>query len=174
MKIVKIVNGYLEENCYIIHDYKHALIVDPGSDKDKVISKIKELELDVVGFLITHYHFDHVEVLDELKKIYNVPVFNYKSKKKNNIANFEFEVIKNFGHTLDSVSFLFEKEKVMFTGDFVFKETIGNYDKENEELMYRSLKKFIKYDKDILIYPGHGDISSIYYEIENNQFLRGL
>ena len=174
MKIEKIVNGYLEENCYIVHNNKNALIVDPGSDKNKVIKKINELNVNVVGFLITHYHFDHVEVLDELNQLYNTKIYDYKSNKRIKIYDFENEIIRNYGHTLDSVSFLFKKEKIMFTGDFVFRETIGNYEFENEEIMFSSLREFIKLDKNIVIYPGHGEKSSVGHEIENSLYLRNL
>ena len=74
---------------------------------------------------------------------------------------------------MDSISFLFEKDKVMFTGDFVFKETIGNYDMKNENIMISSLKKFKLLNKDIIIYPGHGDKTSVDYELKNNPYLRG-
>ena len=174
MKIERIINGYLEENSYIIHNNKDALIIDPGSEQDKIINKINELNVNVIGILVTHYHFDHVLVLDEINKIYNVKIYDYKSNKDITIKDFKFKIISNYGHTMDSVSFYFDKYKVMFTGDFVFKDTIGNYDIENEEIMYSSLKEFVKLDKDIKIYPGHGQSSSIGYEIEHNPYLRGI
>ena len=175
MNINCIVNGSLYENCYIINDKdKNALIIDPGSELDKIIDFINNNQLNVVGILITHYHFDHVTILDDVIKIYKCPVVDYKSKLNNKIHHFNFSVIKNYGHTMDSVSFLFKKYKVMFTGDFVFKGSIGNYPYENENMMYNSLKEFIKMDDNIVIYPGHGDKSSIKEEKEYNYFLRGL
>ena len=60
MNVICIVNGDLEENCYIIHNNKYALIVDPGSEEDKIYKVINDLNLKVKGILITHYHFDHV------------------------------------------------------------------------------------------------------------------
>ena len=174
MKVDKIINGYLEENCYIIHNNKNALIVDPGSELNKIIDFINKEHLNVVGILITHYHFDHVEVLEALNKIYKVKIYDYNSNSKISINGFNFEIIKNYGHTLDSVSFYFRENKIMFTGDFVFKETIGNYENENEDIMISSLKEFVKLDKDIIIYPGHGEQSSIQYEIKHNPYLRGI
>ena len=173
MNVLCVVNGYLEENCYIIHNNKKALIIDPGSDGEKIVSLIDSLGLSVVGVLITHYHFDHIGALDYIKNKYkDIVLVDYKNRNK--IPGFDFEIIENFGHTLDSVSYYFKKDKIMFTGDFVFKETIGNYNDEDEEIMYESLKKFILMDKDITIYPGHGEKSSIGYEIKNNPYLRGI
>ena len=173
LNVLCVVNGYLEENCYIIHNNKYALIVDPGSEENKIIKCIEDNNLEVVGILITHYHFDHVGALDELKNKYKVNIVDYKNRI-NKIKNFEFEIIENYGHTLDSVSYYFKKDKVLFCGDFVFKDTIGNYEEKNEYLMFDSLEKFKKLDKDIVVYPGHGEKTTVGYEIENNPFLRGI
>ena len=173
LKVLCIVNGDLEENCYIVHNNKKALIIDPGSEGEKIVIIISELKLDVVGILITHHHFDHVGALEYVKLKYKDAIY-VDCNNRNNITDFKFKVIENFGHTMDSVSYYFESEKIMFTGDFVFKGTIGNYDYFNEDVMYESLKRFSKMDKDIIIYPGHGDKSSVGYEIKNNPFLRGI
>ncbi len=173
LKVLCIVNGDLEENCYIIHNNKEALIVDPGSEEDKIFKVIDELKLKVVGILVTHYHFDHVTCLEAVNNKYKVEIIDYKNRKEK-ISSFEFKVIENYGHTMDSVSFYFEKEKIMFTGDFVFNGSIGKYDFENSSIMYKSLKRFCKFDNDITIYPGHGPSSMIGYEKENNYFLRGI
>ena len=109
LEVECIVNGILEENCYIIHDNKNALIVDPGSQGIKIINKINELKVSVKAILITHYHFDHTGALEEMKNHYNVDVIDFENKKNN--SGFEFKIIENFGHTLDSVSYLFEKDK---------------------------------------------------------------
>ena len=172
LNIICIINGELEENCYIIHNKKDALIVDPGSEEDKIYKAIDELKLTVKGILVTHYHFDHVLCLDKVKDKYKVDIIDYKNR--NNISEFNYEIIENYGHTMDSVSFYFKKEKVMFTGDFVFMGSIGKYDFDNEEIMYESLKRFCKLDDDIVIYPGHGPSSTIGYEKDNNYFLRGI
>ena len=175
LKVLCIVNGYLEENCYIIHNGKSALIVDPGSESEKIINEIDKHKLNVVGILITHYHFDHIGALEDIKNKYNISdVIDYKSNKKVKIDDFKFEIIENYGHTMDSVSFYFRKEKIMFTGDFVFYGSIGKYDEENEYIMFDNLKKFKSFDDDIIIYPGHGPSSNIGYEKKYNYFLRGL
>lgn len=172
LNIICIINGELEENCYIIHNKKDALIVDPGSEEDKIYKVIDDLKVNVKGILVTHYHFDHVLCLENVKDKYKVDIIDYKNR--NNISGFNYEIIENYGHTMDSVSFYFRKEKIMFTGDFVFMGSIGKYDYDNEEIMYDSLKRFCKLDDDIVIYPGHGPSSTIGYEKDNNYFLRGI
>ena len=169
LKVEVVVNGYLEENCYIVHNDKNALIVDPGSESEKIIDKVNKLNVNVVGILITHYHFDHIGALEDIKKEYNITdVIDYKSDKEIKIKDFQFEIIDNYGHTMDSVSFYFKKDKIMFTGDFVFYGSIGRYDDEDEYIMFESLKKFILLPDDIIIYPGHGPSSNTGYEKRYN------
>ncbi len=170
MKIKTIITGYLEENCYILIQDNNCLIVDPGDNYKEILNEVSNYNLK--GILITHYHFDHVLCLDDVLKEYNVEVVDYKNRNK--ISPFIFEISENYGHTMDSVSFYFRKEKIMFTGDFVFKDSIGKYDYYNENIMYESLKRFCTLDDDIVIYPGHGESFTIGYEKENNYFLRGI
>ena len=63
----------------------------------------------------------------------------------------------------------------MFTGDFLFKGTIGRTDFYNSdtELMLESLKKIITYN-DIKIYTGHGDMTTLEQEKEENPYLKKL
>lgn len=168
LEIIRVVNGYLEENCYIIHNNEYALIIDPGSESDRIIKEVKKRNLNVLGILITHYHFDHIGALDDIKNEFNVDVIN------NKIKCFDFEIIKNPGHTEDSVSYYFKKDNILFSGDFVFKETIGNYSFDMENVMIDSLIEFKKLPKNVKVYPGHGEDTTVGYELENNPFLKGI
>ena len=56
----------------------------------------------------------------------------------------------------------------LFTGDFIFKGTIGRFDfpNSNATLMKRSLNKILQWKKDFHIYPGHGDKTTLKSEIQ--------
>ena len=84
-----------------------------------------------------------------------------------------FKVISTSFHTNGSVSFLSEKENALFTGDTLFKGSIGRTDlpKGNERLISSSLKKLLKLDDNLKIYPGHGDETTLKKEKENNIYL---
>jgi len=172
MKIDKVEVGVLAENCYSISIDNKCLVIDPGDEKDKIIDLIGNKEL--LGILITHHHFDHVGALEEIKNKYKVEVYDYNnlSEKEYNIGPFIFKVIFNPGHTTDSISFYFEKEKVMFVGDFVFYNTVGRCDLEggNFNKMQESIKKLCEIKEDIILYPGHGIKTTLSYEKEHNPF----
>ena len=164
--------GSLDENCYILEIQGKQLVIDPGSEYPKIKKELKE----VLGVLITHHHFDHVGALDELEKEYPVPVYTYENliEKKYKIGPFSFQVIFTPGHTEDSISFYFPKEKILFTGDFLFRETIGRWDFEGGsfETLQKSIKKIKTYNDDIKVYPGHGPSTYLGWEKQENPYFR--
>ena len=158
MTIKRIITGFLRENCYIISDKQKAIVIDPGADAKLILDACKDL--DIVEVLVTHHHFDHIGALPEVLSKYNL---NENSKSK----YFNYEVINTPGHTGDSKSFYFKDYNVMFTGDFIFKGTIGRTDLPTGSIhdMKESLELISKYPKDTIIYPGHGNASTIGDEI---------
>ncbi len=173
--VIRVVTGFLKENCYIIHNGIDCLVVDPGSDQEKILTEINKKGLKVKGILITHYHFDHVGCLEAFKEIYpTAKIVDYKTKGDVKINTFEFKVIETYGHTMDSVSFYFDKNDILFTGDFVFKGTIGNFEEDNESNMFNSLKIFKYMSTNVKIYPGHDEETTVEAELKNNPFLKGI
>lgn len=170
MKIDRIKVGYLRTNCYLIEQNNETLIIDPGDEYDKIKEFIKDKNL--IGILLTHNHFDHTGCINDLINDYNISLYDNKSLREgiNNISTFNFEVIKTYGHTMDSITFYFKEDKVMFTGDFLFYDTIGRCDLEESNIdeMKKSIDKIKKYSDDITIYPGHGKETNLGREKKNN------
>lgn len=172
LKIIKV--GELEENCYIISNGK-TIIIDPGDEADKIISYLKNNNLDLDSILITHHHFDHVGALEEVLKYKKVAVYDISNLKEKdyNISGFNIEVIYTKGHTDDSITYYFKDYNIMFTGDFIFEGSIGRTDLGGNTIdMINSLKKIIKYNEDIIIYPGHGNSTILKNEIKNNYYFK--
>lgn len=175
MHIEKIVTGYLEENCYIVYgEDKKTIIIDPGSDEAKIEKIIINKELKVNTILVTHYHFDHIGALEYLTKKYKPKIIDFNNADTTvKCAGYIINVIPTYGHTDDSVSFYFEDENVMFTGDFLFKGSIGRYDFDNSDLMemQNSIKLIKTYPENIKVYPGHGPRTTLKTEFKNNEYL---
>ena len=169
MNITRLVVGPLEENTYILEIDNELLIVDPGSEYDKICKIINNRK--VLGILITHSHFDHVGALDSFKDI-DIYKYDVLEEKEYNIGKFKFDVIFNPGHSKDSVSYYFRKYNALFSGDFIFYESIGRCDLPTGSIsdMEKSIDKIKKYDKDMIIYPGHGEDTTLSHEIEYNPY----
>lgn len=174
MNISKIVVGELQTNCYLIEKDNECLLIDPGAEYLKIKDFINSK--NVIGILITHSHFDHIGCINNLINDYSIPLYNNDNLNEglNHISTFTFEVIKTYGHTMDSISFYFDKERVMFTGDFLFYDTIGRCDflESDYEEMKKSIKKIKEYQSDIKIYPGHGIETTLGREKEENVYFR--
>ncbi|WP_277218842.1 MBL fold metallo-hydrolase [Peptoniphilus vaginalis] len=79
-KIMKLVVGQLQENCFILFDEnKDAFVVDPGGSSENIIEAIEKNSLNIKYILLTHGHFDHVGAVAALVEKYKAPV--YLSKK---------------------------------------------------------------------------------------------
>ncbi len=167
IKTVKV--GILETNCYILVSGDQCLIIDPGEEAQKIIQKIGDLK--PLGIIVTHYHFDHIGALEEIKNKYNIPIYDIDNlkEKEYKIGNFNFEVIYTKGHHYTCLTIYFKDEKKMFVGDFIFKDGIGRTDLEgaSEEDMIKSLNKIKTYPDDITVYSGHGDITKLGHEKNN-------
>lgn len=178
MKIETIKVGYLKTNCYLIIKNQKCIIVDPGDEFEKIKNKIDTLKLNPIKVLITHHHFDHVGALDDIMKSYKIDMIDFNNYKNDNeiieIEDFIFKMIYTPGHKSDLITYYFFDENKMFCGDFIFKNDIGRWDLDtgNKEEMLESIKKIKNYPKNTIIYPGHGDITDLNYEINNNIYFK--
>lgn len=199
MDIKRIAVGLLGTNCYIITDNGLACIIDPGADCDKILSEIKGLKVDKI--VLTHGHFDHFMAAEKLKEKTGAPIYisEEDSEKLSDyrkslydimgvgsdgfisagsdfflaetveLCNNKFEVIKTPGHSEGSVCLLFDK--ILFSGDTLFKRSIGRYDRGSYDHLMRSLWNLMLLDDDITVLPGHGEATTIGDERAGNPFL---
>lgn len=172
MNIYYIKVGFLKCNCYLLEKNNQYLLIDPGDDYDKIKKFIKGK--NIIGILLTHSHFDHTASVDNLVNDYKIDVYSHSNLTEgiHKIGDFNFEIIYTFGHTMDSLTYYFYEYNAMFTGDFLFKDTIGRCDllESNYNEMKKSIEKIKKYVNNIIIYPGHGISTSLDYEKNNNPY----
>lgn len=86
----------------------------------------------------------------------------------------ECTVIETPGHTQGSVCYYFESEEILISGDTLFRESMGRTDFPTGSVsqMKHSLKEVLaKLPDDIIVYPGHGEATTIRFEKMYNPFL---
>jgi glyoxylase-like metal-dependent hydrolase (beta-lactamase superfamily II) len=79
------------------------------------------------------------------------------------------------GHAAGSLAFYSEKDKAVFTGDALFAGSIGRTDLPggNYETLINSItKKLFILPPETVVYPGHGDETSVETEIKTNPFFK--
>ena len=85
------------------------------------------------------------------------------------------KVLHTPGHSPGSVLFFIEEAKVLFSGDTLFRMSVGRTDLEGGswQQLIRSLQVVVAdLPDDVKVYPGHGPITSIKEEKQFNPFLR--
>lgn len=77
MKVEVVVNGELQENCYIIMDEesKEIMIIDPGSEGKRIEERVKMLNGTPKCILLTHGHNDHAGEVEYIADAFNIPYY---------------------------------------------------------------------------------------------------
>ena len=197
MKIDCLPLGQYEENCYILHENGHVLVIDPGCKGKEAIKACQGDTIDAI--LLTHGHSDHTVGVDEIVDQVHCPVYISDDDMQlisnnphnlnlfgsvlycqleplkigsNDIGNFNVKVLATPGHTEGSVCIQYKN--VLFTGDTLFAGDIGRTDlfSGSEAQMSESLEYLTKLPSDLIIYPGHGPSSTMAQEKISNPYLR--
>ena len=77
MNVQAITVGAFQENCYLVVDDRtnHAVIVDPGSEGDRLVETIDRSGAQLHAIWITHAHVDHVGAVASVKRKWDVPIY---------------------------------------------------------------------------------------------------
>lgn len=175
--------GIYQTNCYIVEIDSKEIIIDPGVGATEwVLENVS----NPVAILNTHGHFDHIWSNQELKEKLNVPLYAPKddvfmieddplekgtpscsvdvavtSEEIFDVQGIYFQFLHFPGHTPGCSAIIIEN--VLFSGDFIFKGSIGRVDfpYSNPQDMRQSIVKFLKYSNNWTIYPGHGESTTM-------------
>lgn len=99
-----------------------------------------------------------------LNEIYIDDVMRVDEYDKIHVGNIELEVIHTPGHTEGGSSLYCKEEKMVFTGDAMFRGTWGRTDLPTgslEQIMDSIMEKLLKLPDDTIVYPGHGKSTMI-------------
>ncbi|MCY8910331.1 MBL fold metallo-hydrolase [Bacillus atrophaeus] len=160
---------------YIIVDIasRQTAIVDPGWDLELITNHFSELGVEPSIVLLTHSHFDHVNMVEPLVERFGSTV--YMSEKECNYYHYYVPCMKPFrdmdtlflgktriqclvtpGHTAGGSCFLLSD--ALFTGDTVFTEGCGVCHMEggSPEQMFESFQRIKRIvAPHVRIFPGH-------------------
>lgn len=167
--------GPMENFVYFVGDKatREVLVVDPAWQSDTILRTAKEEGLKIVGALISHYHFDHTNGIEELLEGVDVPVYVNKHDVpylglsnshirpvdngfKVKAGHVEIECVHTPGHTPGSQCFHVKDH--LISGDTLFIGACGRTDLPGGDAkqLYESLtKKLMKFDDNTILCPGH-------------------
>lgn len=91
------------------------------------------------------------------------------------ISDFIFEVFETPGHSPGSISFYLREAGYLFSGDVLFKGSVGRTDLAGgsmDVLMKSIEQKILTLPRNTIVFPGHGEITLIEDEVDYNPFLK--
>jgi len=192
-------NNYL----LIDEESKEAVLIDCTEYNPEIKMELEVYNAKLKYILLTHGHFDHILGVEKTQKelggeiiaslndkelINHVDTFLYAYGVENikvphidryitenenlSFGNNKIQILDLPGHTPGGLGFIVDNK--LFSGDTIFKESVGRVDLEGgsfEELKESIETKIFTLPEDYKIYPGHGDFTSVKHEKENNRFM---
>lgn len=206
VEIVRLKTGPLTTNTYILRDLNEleGVVIDPGGDVEEIIDAIRSLKTTITRVISTHGHFDHIlgvpRILDYTDALFllheddlEIMEMSYEYCRYYDpqwsipevdeyvddgdtvkVGRIELRIIHTPGHTPGSISIL--GQGYIFTGDTLFKGTIGSTDFPggNWNQMVESITRLMALPDSIVVLPGHGDKTSIGRERRYNPFVKEI
>lgn len=189
--------GLMQQNAYLYGEKEALFLIDPGSHAADWIAYLAERQLRLKALLLTHAHFDHVGAVDALREALGVPLWMHEADAIM-LSDFDWRgghhkaplrpadrflsdgeqldgltVWHTPGHSLGSVCYIASDR--VFTGDTLFAGTIGRTDFRGGDFasMQQSLRRLCTLPEELLVYPGHGEPTTLAREKAENSYLRG-
>lgn len=188
----------------INNETKEMLVVDPGDNASMLIDAIEREQIKPVAILLTHGHLDHASAAEALAKEFQVKIYAHEAEKEtledsrmNLTAAFgaakkfradvfvkdnevleligcKIKVLFTPGHTPGGCCYYFNEQRILFSGDTLFCESVGRTDFPggSSAALIRSIReKLLDLPDDVKVYPGHMSQTSIGTEKMYNPFI---
>lgn len=180
----------MQQNCYLIKENGFGILIDPGISTNEILKQTEDITINYI--LLTHCHYDHLFSLNKIrsgKKVVGTKECSFnmirpdislcddtclpdascdiemEDGEEKSFDGIKVLCIKTPGHTDGSCSFLIGG--VLFSGDTIFYMSVGRWDLKTGnfyELINSVKNKIYKLPDDTVVYPGHGDKTTVGFE----------
>ena len=184
--IVKVSVGPMDNNAYLVTCSRtgETLLIDAANDANLLLDLVRELAPRVTLILTSHQHFDHWQALEALVEATGAPTAAHQLDAEPlpvtpdryladgdtlRIGELTFDVIHLRGHTPGSIALALHGPAAgdavhLFTGDCLFPGGPGrttNPEDFNSLMTGLETRVFDVYGDDTVVYPGHGDDTTL-------------
>lgn len=180
------------------HSREAAIIDPAPDSASAIEAFLTQQNFNPQKILLTHSHWDHIADVNHLKEKYALPVLIHSLDVPNlqhpgtdglpcwihiigvepdillqegeqiKVGELSFQVLHTPGHSPGCICFFEPQQHVLFSGDTLFKGTIGNlsFPTSQPTLMSSSLAKLAQLPPQTRVFPGHGPSTTIQAESE--------
>jgi len=173
----------------VLNDNNIGFIVDPATDDEKFLEEIKDIKLPYIINTHGHFdhicgngivkntkaskiiiHKNDAPMLTDPELNYSIFTTKRVTSPAADITLDSLEGVLNLnginwkyvnlaGHSEGSIILVNEVEKIIFSGDLIFSNSIGRVDLPagSSKKMKKSLQFIEKLPSDFMVYPGHGE-----------------
>lgn len=183
--IIKASVGPMDNNAYLVtcSATGKTLLIDAANDADALVDLIRAHAPDIALIVTSHQHYDHWQALAAVTEATGAPTAAHEldaeplpvrpdrllaDGDKITIGELTFDVIHLQGHTEGSVALALRgadgDTTHLFTGDCLFPGGVGKTWKDGDFdrlLADVSDKLFDVYPDSTVVYPGHGDDTTL-------------
>jgi hydroxyacylglutathione hydrolase len=199
--VSRVLNSQYGQNSYVVRTSEQAaeaVVVDPGGDPAPLLAQGAAVD----AILVTHADIDHILGVADLHRATGAEVWAPAGEADVlrtgaaragggvtphdpehlvadgpvvRAAGLELEVVGIPGHSIDHVAYCIDG--ALFSGDLLFASSVGRVDLPGGdwETLIASIRRLIgRFGLDAVVYPGHGDPTTLGRELESNPFLGEL
>jgi glyoxylase-like metal-dependent hydrolase (beta-lactamase superfamily II) len=180
--------GDMTVNSYLVWDRqtKRAIAFDTGADCSGMLSKAKEDQLQIEAILLTHSHVDHIAALRELRQATHAPVYLGEREsvegaeaiadgKEFTIDALQIDTLLTWGHSEGGVTYFVRglERPLAIVGDSIFAGSMGGGAVSYRDALQNNLEKILTLPNETIICPGHGPLTTVEKETQENPFFAG-
>ena len=177
------------------------LVFDAADHVEKIEAALAQHGLHTAAILLTHGHFDHAGAAEALADKYQISIYAHEAERETleapglnlcgmigeykvyhadifvkdeevlNLAGFSIRVFFTPGHTIGGCCYYIADEKILFSGDTLFQESVGRTDFPRgsaSDLIRAIREKLMPLPDDVTVYTGHDESTLIGYERMHN------
>ncbi len=184
--IIKASVGPMDNNAYLVtcSETGDTLLIDAANDADDLVDLVRKNAPKLALIVTSHQHFDHWQALEAVVDATGAPSAAHEIDADPlpvkpdrlltggdtiEVGKLTFDVIHLRGHTPGSVALALSGPAAgdatqLFTGDCLFPGGLGRTTKPDEfDSLYRDItsRVFDVYPDSTVIYPGHGDDTTL-------------
>lgn len=208
MNLTKFVLGEIETNTYVLESDGVFAVVDPAVESAELLDFLKDKNVKYILLTHGHFdhiagvnslvretgakvciHTLDSEMLADGNKSFYTSHFGgiqppiYADLLLNdgdelNLGNTKIHVMHTQGHTNGSVCYILNEDRIIFSGDTLFRLSAGRTDLAgiNPVIAGRnelaSLTRLARLSGNFTVYPGHGKETTLQFEREHNRYMR--